>query len=50
MVRTRGVRVTVVETLTGSRASSHVPGASGVSRVESTRRYLQSVGVEMIVK
>jgi len=50
MVRTRGVRVTVVETLTGSRASSHVPGTSGVSRVESTRRYLQSVGVEMIVK
>jgi nicotinamidase-related amidase len=48
MVRGRGVRVAVIEGLTGSRASSHVPGASGVSRIESTRRYLETVGVEMV--
>ena len=48
MVRRRGVRVAVIEGLTGSRASSHAPGASGVSRIESTRRYLETVGVEMV--
>ena len=47
-VRARGVRVAVVESLTGSRASSHVPGASGVSRMESTRRQLAAAGVEII--
>ncbi|HVQ12898.1 MAG TPA: isochorismatase family protein [Vicinamibacterales bacterium] len=49
MVRARGVRVTVVEALTGSRASSHVPDASGVSRVEATRRALETAGVEVIL-
>ena len=48
MVRERGVRVAVVEALTGIRASSHVPGASGVSRVESTRRDLETAGVEVV--
>ena len=47
MVRGRGVRVTVIEALTGIRASSHVAGASGVSRVESTRRHLETAGVEL---
>jgi nicotinamidase-related amidase len=47
-VRSRGVRVAVVEELTGSRASSHLPGASGLSRVESTRRRLQTAGVELV--
>ena len=44
----RGVRVAVVESLTGSRANSHVPGASGVSRMESTRRQLAAAGVEIL--
>ena len=48
MVRGRGVRVAVIEALTGSRASSHVCAASGVSRVESTRRFLETVGVEVV--
>ena len=47
MVRGRGVRVAVIEALTGTRASSHVPGASGISRVESTRRHLENAGVEL---
>jgi len=47
MVRARGVHVTVIEALAGSRASSHVPAASGVSRVEATRRHLESAGVEL---
>ena len=47
-VRERGVRVAVVEALTGSRASSHRPGASGVSRMESTRRQLAAAGVEVV--
>lgn len=46
----RGVRVAVVEPLTGSRASSHVPGVSGVSRMESTRRQLAAAGVEICSK
>lgn len=50
MVRARGVRVTVVEALTGIRASSQVPGPSGISRVESTRRTLQAVGVEVVTE
>jgi nicotinamidase-related amidase len=50
MVRARGVRVTVIEALTGSRASSHVPGASGVSRVEATRRHLEGAGVEVVAE
>ena len=44
-VRARGVRVAVVESLTGSRASSHLPGVSGVSRMESTRRQLAAAGI-----
>jgi nicotinamidase-related amidase len=47
-LRERGVRVAVVEGLTGSRASSHLPGASGVSRMESTRRQLAAAGVEVV--
>jgi nicotinamidase-related amidase len=48
MVRGRGVGVTVIEAFTGSRASSHLPGPSGVSRIESTRRRLETSGVEVI--
>jgi nicotinamidase-related amidase len=48
MVRERGVHVAVVEALTGIRASSQVPGASGVSRVESTRHTLETAGVEVV--
>lgn len=48
MVRHRGIRVAVVETLTGSRASSHVAGPSGLSRMEATRRQLQNAGVEVV--
>jgi nicotinamidase-related amidase len=47
MVRHRGVLVSVIEALTGSRASSYMPDASGTSRVESTRRHLERVGVEL---
>jgi len=47
-IRQRGVRVAVVEALTGSRVSSHRPGASGVSRMESTRRQLAAAGVELV--
>ena len=47
LVRGRGVLVSVIEALTGSRASSYMPDASGTSRVESTRRHLESVGVEL---
>jgi nicotinamidase-related amidase len=47
-VRSHGVRVVVAEDLTGARASSHLPGASGVSRVESTRRQLAAAGVETV--
>ncbi|HEV8393670.1 MAG TPA: isochorismatase family protein [Vicinamibacterales bacterium] len=47
-VRDRGVRVAVIEALTGSRASSHLPGASGLSRMEATRRQLTAAGVEII--
>lgn len=48
LVRERGVRVAVIEALTGTRASSHVPGTSGISRIESTRRQLESAGVELV--
>jgi nicotinamidase-related amidase len=50
MVRDRGVLVSVIEALTGSRASSYRPDASGASRVESTRRHLESVGVEVVAE
>lgn len=50
MVRERGVTVTVIEALTGSRTSSYMPDASGASRVESTRRHLESVGVEVVAE
>lgn len=50
MVRSRGVRVTVIEALAGSRASSHEPGTSGVSRVEATRRLLEAAGVEVLAE
>jgi nicotinamidase-related amidase len=48
LVRRRGVGVAVIEPLTGSRASSHLPGSSGVSRVEATRRQLEAAGVERV--
>jgi nicotinamidase-related amidase len=48
LVRARGVRVAVVEPLTGSRVSSHQPGPSGVSRIEATRRQLEAAGVELV--
>ena len=48
LVRARGVRVAVIEPLTGSRASSHLPGPSGLSRVEATRKQLEAAGVEVI--
>lgn len=48
LVRGRGVRVAVIEPLTGSRASSHVPGTSGRSRMDATRRDLESAGVEVV--
>jgi nicotinamidase-related amidase len=48
MVRDRGIRVAVVEALTGSRASSHVPNASGLSRMDSTRGHLASAGIDVI--
>ena len=50
MVRGRGIRVAIIEALTGSRASSHVPGTAGISRVESIRRFLETVGVEVVGK
>jgi nicotinamidase-related amidase len=48
MVQSSGARVTIIEELSGSRASSHLPGASGVSRVQSTRHHLQNAGVALI--
>ena len=48
LVRGRGVRVAVIEPLTGSRASSHLPHASGMSRMDTTRRDLESAGVEVV--
>lgn len=48
MVRGRGVAVTVIESLTGVRVSSRVPEATGLSRAESTCRYLESIGVEVV--
>lgn len=47
-VRERGVSVTVLERLTGARASSYLPGAVDLSRVEATRRDLASAGVAVI--
>jgi nicotinamidase-related amidase len=48
MVRDRGIRVAVIEALTGSRASSHVCDAAGRSRMDSTRRHLADAGVDVI--
>ena len=48
MVRDRGVQVAVIEALTGSRASSHVPDASGLSRMEATRQHLARAGVAVV--
>ena len=48
LVRVHGVRVAVIEPLTGSRVSSHLPEPSGVSRVEATRRHLEAAGVELV--
>jgi nicotinamidase-related amidase len=48
LVHERGVQVAVIEALTGSRASSHVADASGLSRMDSTRRHLRSAGVHVI--
>ena len=48
LVRERGIRVAVIEPLTGSRASSHLPDASGLSRMDATRRHLESAGVNVI--
>jgi nicotinamidase-related amidase len=48
LVRDRGIPVVVIEPLTGSRTSSHVPDASGLSRMDSTRRHLQSAGVDVV--
>jgi hypothetical protein len=42
------VRVAVIEPLTGSRVSSHLPGPSGLSRVEATRKLLEAAGVELL--
>ena len=47
MVRDRGAQVTVVEALTGVRASSLL-SSSGVSKVEATGRRLESAGVAII--
>jgi len=44
LVRGRGTRVVVAEALSGARASSYVPMATG-SRVEATRRELRAAGV-----
>ena len=46
MVRDRGARVTVIEALTGVRASSLLP--PGLSRVEATIRQLESYGVAIV--
>jgi nicotinamidase-related amidase len=48
LVRGRDVRVAVIEPLTGSRASSHVPDASGLSRMDATRRRLAGAGVDVV--
>jgi len=47
MVGHLGVRVTVMEALTGIRASS-LTSPSGVSKVEATRRRLESCGVAIV--
>jgi nicotinamidase-related amidase len=44
----RGVRVAVIEPLTGSRVSSYLPGPSGVSRVDVIRRQLEAAGAELV--
>jgi nicotinamidase-related amidase len=47
MVRGRGIRVEVIEALSGSGASSHAPDASGLSRMDATRRRLESFGLAL---
>ena len=46
LVSGRGPRVVVAEALTGARASSYTPTATG-SRVEATRRELRAAGVTL---
>ena len=48
LVRARAVRVAIIESMTGSRASSHLPGASGLSRIDVTRQQLEAAGVELV--
>ena len=48
LVRARGIGVSVIEPLTGSRVTSYLPGPSGLSRVDVTRRQLEAAGVELI--
>jgi nicotinamidase-related amidase len=47
MVRSRDVQVSIIEPLTGSRASSHRPAPSGVSRMDSMRQHLENEGVSL---
>jgi nicotinamidase-related amidase len=47
-VRERGVSVAVLECLTGARASSYLPDATGLSRVEAIRRHLRAAGVDVV--
>lgn len=48
MVGGRGVRVGVVEGLSGARASSYEPTPLGLSRFEATRRTLRASGVTVV--
>ncbi len=48
LVRARAVRVAIIESMTGSRASSHLPGPSGLSRIDVTRQQLEAAGVELV--
>lgn len=48
LVGWRGVRVAVLESLSGARASSYGPTATGVSRVEETTRALLASGVAVL--
>jgi nicotinamidase-related amidase len=47
-VQGRGVSVAVLQRFTGARASSYLPDASGISRVESTRQRLTSAGIAVV--
>ena len=48
LVGWRGVRVAVLESLSGARASSYGPTATGASRVEETTRELLASGVALL--